>query len=67
MNIDVWKISRSYKKVPEMQRSKKLQVNSLRLMVSTPEGVTDNSSMSPSQYVTVKKPSARKLPCHFLE
>ena len=29
-------------------------------MVSTPEGFTYNSPMSPNQYVTVKNPLARK-------
>ena len=32
-------------------------------MVSTPEGFTYNRTISTSQYVTVKKPSARK-PLH---
>ena len=36
-------------------------------MVSTNEIGTDNSPMSPSQYVTVKKSSARKSLRQFLE
>ena len=35
-------------------------------MVSTPEGFTVNRPMSPSQYVMVKKPSARKSLRQFL-
>ena len=34
-------------------------------MVSNPERFTDNSTMSPSQYVTVKNPCARKPPQQF--
>ena len=36
-------------------------------MVSTPEGFTDNSTISPSQYVIVKNPGARKSIRKFSE
>ena len=36
-------------------------------MVSTTEGVTDNSSMSMGTLGITKKPSARKYFCHFSE
>ena len=36
-------------------------------MVSTPEGFTDNSTMSPIQYMTVKNPSERKSLRQFLD
>ena len=34
-------------------------------MVSTPEGFTDNSPISPRKSTPVKKPSARKSLCMF--
>ena len=34
-------------------------------MVSTPEGFTDNSPISPMTSTQVKKPSAQKLLCMF--
>ena len=36
-------------------------------MVSTSEAFTDNSQMTPSQYITVKNTSARKLLYQILE
>ena len=36
-------------------------------MVSTPEGFTENIPMSPSQYMTVKNPSAIKYLHQFLD
>ena len=36
-------------------------------MVSTPDGFTGNSPMSPRKSVTVKNTSARKSLCHFFE
>ena len=36
-------------------------------MISTPEGCINNSSMTPNQYLSTKKPSARKSLCQFSE
>ena len=60
MNIYVWKILtviKIFQKCDEQQQYRAIFEASI---VSTTSGFTDNSEMSPKQYVTVKNPSETK-------
>ena len=48
-----------YSRNVDNQQQYKVIIESV--MVYNPEGFIDNSPMSPSKFLTVKKPSARKL------
>ena len=59
-NICLGKIKKLYKSSGKCDDQQQYKDIIKEIMVSTPEGFTDKSPISPSQSVTVKTPSARK-------
>ena len=66
-HICIENIRKLYNSSGKFDEQKQYKAIIKEAMVSTPEGFSKKSTMSPSQYMTAKNPSANKLLYHFLE